>query len=71
MGENQRLDRSITKNLDDHDEKYMKIKLDSSDKLPPNKTIEIPTITIVASAVFLQSNKYYAQFFLNECLHKK
>ena len=29
----------ITKNLDDHDEKYMKIKFNSDDKLPLNKTI--------------------------------
>ena len=29
----------ITKNLDDYDEKYMKIKFNSDDKLPLNKTI--------------------------------
>ena len=33
--------RSITKNLDDYDEKYKKIKFDSDDNLPLNKTIEI------------------------------
>ena len=33
--------RSITKNLDDFDEKYMKIKFDSDDDLSLNKTIEI------------------------------
>ena len=30
---------SITKNLDDYDKKYMKIKCNSDDKLPLNKTI--------------------------------
>ena len=30
--------RSITKNSDDYDEKYMKIKLSSNDELPLNKT---------------------------------
>ena len=29
---------SITKNLDNYDEKYMKIKFDSDDKLPLNDT---------------------------------
>ena len=48
------LTRSITKNSDDYDEKYMKIKFDSGDKLPVNKTIEIPTITTVVRAIFLK-----------------
>ena len=48
------LTRSITKNSDDYDEKYMKIKFDSGDKLPLNKTIEIPTITTVVRAIFLK-----------------
>ena len=33
--------RQITKNSDDYDEKYMRIKLHSDDELPLNKTIEI------------------------------
>ena len=33
--------RSITTNSDDFDEKYMKIKFNSDDKLPLNKMIEI------------------------------
>ena len=44
--------RSITKNLDDNDEKYMKIKFNSDDELPLNITIEISTITIVVRAIF-------------------
>ena len=44
--------RSITKNSDDYDEKYMKIKFNSDDKLPLNKTVQIPTITIVVRAIF-------------------
>ena len=45
--------RSITKNWDDYNEKYMKIKFD---ELPLNKTIKIPSIIIV---VFNENNKYY------------
>ena len=65
------LSRSVTKNSDDYDydEKYVKIKLNSDDELPLNKTVEIPTITIVVRAIFLE-NKYYPQVFLDECLCK-
>ena len=51
--------RSITKNSDDFDEKYMKIIFDSDDNLPLNKTIEIPIVTIVVRAVFYENNQYY------------
>ena len=43
----------------------MKIKFNSDDEFPLNKTIEIRTITIVARAVFYK-NKYYLQVFLDE-----
>ena len=62
--------RSMNKNSDDYDEKYMKIKFNSDDELPLNKTIEIPTMTIVVRAVFHENNKYYPQVFLDECLYK-
>ena len=39
--------RSITKNSDDYDEKYVKIKFNSDDKLPLNRAIEISTMTII------------------------
>ena len=47
--------RLIIKNSDDYDEKYMKIKLNSDDELPLNKTLKIPTITIVVRAIFLEN----------------
>ena len=43
----------------------MKIKFNSDDELPLNKTREIPT-----GAVFHENNKYYPQVFLDECLYK-
>ena len=61
---------SITKNSDDYDGKYMKIKFDSDEELPLNKTIEIRSIIIVIRAVFHENNKYYSQIFLDECLYK-
>ena len=48
----------------------MKIKFNLDDKLPINKIIEIPTITIVVTAIFLENSKYYPQVFLDEYLYK-
>ena len=48
----------------------MKIKFNSDGELPLNKTIEIPSMTIVVRAVFHENNKYYPQVFLDECLYK-
>ena len=47
----------------------MKIKFNSDDNLPLNKTIEIPIVTIVVRATF-HENKYYSQIFLDECSYK-
>ena len=49
---------------------YMKTKFSLDDKLPLNKTIEIPSMIIVVRAVFHENNKYYPQVFLDECLYK-
>ena len=56
--------RSITKNSDDYDydEKYIKIKFESDDELPLNKTIESPTITIVVRATFLKITNIIRKF---------
>ena len=48
----------------------MKIKFNSDQELPLNKTIEIPSVIIVVRAVFHGNNKYYPQVFLDECLYK-
>ena len=51
--------RLATKKSDDYDKKYIKIKLVSYDKLPIDKTIEIPVMVIVVRAIFYENNKYY------------
>ena len=56
--------RLITKNSDDCDEKYVKIKFNSNEKLPLNKTIEIPSMIIFAIAIFLENIQYYPTSFL-------
>ena len=62
--------RSITKVSEDYDEKNIKIKFDSDDHLPLNKTIKIHNVTIVVRAIFYENNKYYPQGFIDECLYK-
>ena len=48
----------------------MKIKVNSDDKLPLNKTLEINCTMIIARPVFHENSKYYSQIFLDECLYK-
>ena len=51
--------RSLTKNSDDYDEKYLKIKFNLDDELPLNKAIEITSMIIIVRTVFYENNKYY------------
>ena len=46
--------RSKTKSSDDYYEKYMKIKFNWDNKLPQNKTIEIPTMTVLLELFFMK-----------------
>ena len=39
-------------------------------KLPLNKTIEIPSMTIVVWAIFLENCKHDPQVSLDKCLYK-
>ena len=48
----------------------MKIKFNSGDELPLNKTIEIPCLIIVVTVVFHENKKYYPKVFLDEYLNK-
>ena len=47
----------------------MKIKFDSDDNLPLNKTTEIHIVAIVVRAIYY-GNKDYEQIFADECLYK-
>ena len=55
--------RLKAKNLDEYNEKHMKIKVDSDDDLSSNKTIEIPIVTIVVRAVFHEITNIIHNFF--------
>ena len=48
----------------------MKIKFNSDDELPLNKTIQMSATTIVVRAIFFLNSKYYLQVFIDEFLYK-
>ena len=54
--------KSIMKNSDSYVEKYMKIKFNTDDDLPLNKTIEIPSIIILVRAVFMNITHIIRKF---------
>ena len=39
-------------------------------KLPLNKTIEIPSMTVVVRAILLENSKHDPQVSLDKCLYK-
>ena len=51
-------------NSDDYDDKYLKIKINSNDKLKMYKLV------ILVRKIFIDDNKYCPQVFLEECLYK-
>ena len=61
MEQNQRFNQVKLKTYDD--EKHTKIKFNSNDELPQNKSIEIPTMKTVVRAVFHENNKHYPPIF--------
>ena len=48
----------------------MKIRFESGDDLPLDKTFSISDMIIVAVSVFEKNGKYYPQIFLHECAYK-
>ena len=54
----------------EYEKDYMKIKFNSDDDLPLNKTIGLHMLTISVRSVFEEDGKYYPQVFLDECLYE-
>ena len=54
---------SKTKDSDNYDKKYMKIKFNSFDEFLLNNRIEMSSLMIVVRAIFLEKNKFYPQVF--------
>ena len=49
--------RTIISNTNNYDERYMKIKSNSDDDLPLNKTLELHNMIIVVRSVFHENTK--------------
>ena len=62
--------RSIINSKDSYDKKYIKIKFNSDDDLPLNKTLKDGDIVVVVGPVFHESNKFCLPVFLDESLYK-
>ena len=48
----------------------MKIKFDSDDDLPINKTLKLHNMIIVVRSVFEDKGKFYPQIYLDEYLYE-
>ena len=55
---------------DEYGKEFMKIRFESDDNLPLNKSLKLYNLTIIVRSVFQEENKCYPQFFLDECLYK-
>ena len=48
----------------------MKIKFNSNNNLPLNKTLKLHNIIIVTRSAFQEHSKFYPQVYLEECLYE-
>ena len=53
----------------EYEKNYTKIKFNSDNGLPLNKTLKLHNLTIIVRSVFQEDGKYYPQVFLDECLY--
>ena len=51
----------------EYDKDYRKIKFDSDDNIPLNKTLKFRVLTIFIRSIFENDGKYYPQIFLFDC----
>ena len=54
----------------DYVKDYMKIKFNSDDDLPFNKSLKFHNMTIIVRSVFEEDGKLYAQVFLDDTLYE-
>ena len=53
-----------------YDKGYMRIKFESNDNLPTEKTVNIRSATIIIRSAFAQNGKFYPQLFLDSGLYE-
>ena len=49
---------------------FMKIKFDTDDNLPLNKTLKLHNMRIIIRSVFEEGGKFYLQIYLDDCLYE-
>ena len=49
---------------------FMKIRFESDNNLPLNKTLKLHMLTVIVKSVFEEDGKYYQQVFLGECFYE-
>ena len=54
----------------DYEKDYMKIKFNSDDDLPFNKSLKFHNMTVIVRSVFEEDGKLYAQVFLDDTLYE-
>ena len=62
--------REINNNECDYEQDYMKIKFNSDDDLPLNKSLKFHLMTITIRHVFEEDGKLYLQVFLDDMLYE-
>ena len=62
--------KKIDSNDCDYEKDYMKIKFNSDDDLPLNKSLKFTLTTITIRCVFEENGKLYPQVFLDDTLHE-
>ena len=62
--------KEINNNECDYEKDYMKIKFNSDDDLPLNKSLKFSLMTITIRCVFKEDNKLYPQVFLDDTLYE-
>ena len=54
----------------EYDKDYMKMKFESNNIFPTNKSVDVHLATIIIRATFIHNDKYYPQLFLDDGLYK-
>ena len=62
--------KEINSNECDYEKDYMKIKFNSDDGLPLNKSLKLSLMTITIKCVFEENGKLYPQVFLDDTLYE-
>ena len=62
--------KEINNNECDYGKDYMKIKFNSDDDLPLNKSLEFRLMTITVKHVIEEDGKFYPQVFLDDTLYE-